>query len=265
MTLEQHVNNSGFPLQLAIANRFGSRGSEWKVLYEEHAWSHDHGNGFIDLVLEDFNKTWLMNIECKRVRDSTWIFLSDRNSTSTRRVAKLWVSKKSSDNRLIHYDWVDMPMDPECVQSSYCIVPGQDPRSRPMLERNASTVVLSTEALASEEATHLSDQYSDLRIYQNVIVTTADLKVCKLDVNQIDLSSGELGDDAEFVDVPFVRFRKQLGASVSSDTRATSERDVRRLVTTKESTVFVVNSDHFEQFVTSCELPDDVGSYVRTR
>ena len=56
MTLQKHVNNSGFPLQLAIANLVKSTHS-WNVLYEEHNWVQDNNNGFIDLVIENQYKT----------------------------------------------------------------------------------------------------------------------------------------------------------------------------------------------------------------
>jgi hypothetical protein len=92
-TLRQHVDSSGFPLQLAIARYVQNSGTGWGVLYEEHAWHNGEESGFIDLVLEDQTKTWLMNIECKRVRDSDWIFLRKSGSSPTRRNAKLWVSR----------------------------------------------------------------------------------------------------------------------------------------------------------------------------
>ena len=163
MTLQKHVNNSGFPLQLAIANLVIST-HNWNVLYEEHNWVQDNNNGFIDLVIEDQYKTWLMNIECKRVRDSKWIFLRDTNATPTRRHAKLWVSSRRDGESLNHFGWADVPMDPDTAQSSYCVVPGQDSKARPMLERIASNVVISTEARALQETKTLSSHYSTLPI-----------------------------------------------------------------------------------------------------
>ena len=261
MSLHQHVNSSGFPLQLAVANAVKTHlKSQWDVLYEEHAWSLDRETGFLDLVLEDQYKTWLMNVECKRVRDSDWIFLKDRKAQAKRRHAKLWVSHRSSKHT--HFDWVDIPMDPDSVESQYCIVPGQDAKARPMLERVAATLVTSTEALAAEEARTVADQYSDFRIYQNVIVTTAALQVCEVEVSQIDISKGEIGSNATFIEVPYVRFRKQLG-SVSSDVQPAADRhSLLRIAKDRESTVFVVNSAHFIDFVRACEPPDNLAQYV---
>ncbi len=265
MSLSSQVNKSGFPLQLALANLIKRGTTNWRVLYEEHSWTHDLGEGFIDLVIEDTYKTWLMNVECKRVRDSSWIFLRDAHALESRRHAKLWVTRKNSENELAYFGWVDVPMDPICPESSICIVPGQDARTQPMLERTASIVVRSTEALAKEEASLLSSSYSDLRIYQNVVVTTAALKVAVIDANKIDIATGVIDDTSQFIDVPFVRFRKQLRGALPGFADADYELGVREIKLEKESTVFVVNSEHFLEFVSSCELPDDLGKYVRAR
>lgn len=261
MSLKNHVNNSGFPLQLAVASLIkGTHG--WNVLYEEHNWVQDAESGFIDLVIEDQYKTWLMNIECKRVRDSEWIFLRDTTSIPTRRHAKLWVSSKDGEESLNHFGWVDVPIDPDTAQSSYCVVPGQDSKARPMLERIAANVVQSTEALALQETKTLSSHYSNLRIYQNVIITTADLYVCDTDVSDIDITTGELGDNSKFIKEPFVRFRKQVGAVDTSLKPATENYELNKIITDKESTIFIVNSAHFGDFLNVCELPDDLAQYI---
>lgn len=265
MTLRQHVNNSGFPLQLAVADYVKHSSGGWNVLYEEHAWRTNTNSGFIDLVLEDQYKTWLMNIECKRVRDADWVFLKANGSASERRHAKLWVTRIASDESLDWFDWVDVPMDPSSVESAYCVVPGQDPKSRPMLERTAATGVESTEALARQEADGLSKHYSELRIYQNVIVTTAALHVCEFDISEIDIGTGELGNNSKFRQVPYVRFRKQLGAKALGEQRASDSTMLRKIEKNKESTVFIVNSSHFGDFLGACELPDDLERFIHAR
>lgn len=264
MSLHKHVNNSGFPLQLAISNLIKQKICDWEVLYEEHAWSRETDNGFIDLVIEDQHKTWLMNIECKRVRDSQWIFLKDKSSKPTRRHAKLWVTSKDASENINNFGWVDIPMDPSSVQSSYCVVAGQDAKARPMLERIAADVVTSTEALALQESKGLSTYYSQLRIYQNVIVTTAELHVCETDVNNINITTGELGDDAKFTQVPYVRFRKQVGSIDANLKPAIDVRGLHKQIINKESTIFIVNSAHFEEFLNACELPDNIAKYINS-
>ena len=73
-----------------------------------------------------------------------------------------------------------------------------------MLERVAASVVLSTEALATKELELVSEHYSLLRIYQNVVVTTATLKVCEVDISTIDIASGEIDAGSRFANVPYV-------------------------------------------------------------
>ncbi len=77
--LEDFVNQSGFPLQIAVANTVNqsTKGNGWNALYTEHAW-HDSvtgEDGFIDLVLRNRHTGWTLVVECKRVLDSSWIFL----------------------------------------------------------------------------------------------------------------------------------------------------------------------------------------------
>jgi hypothetical protein len=64
MTLQAHVNNSGFPLQIAIAQQILASNSGWQVLYQEHYWKTDIEDGFIDLVIENSQQCCVMNIEC---------------------------------------------------------------------------------------------------------------------------------------------------------------------------------------------------------
>ena len=258
MSLHQHVNNSGFPLQLAVANLVNSDRTTWSVLYEEHAWHSDTGSGFIDLVIENQSKTWLMNIECKRVRESDWIFLLTEKAQKERLYSKPWVTWRTTENPSKLFDWIGIPLvSPSSPESAYCVVRGQDSKSRPMLERIAATVVESTEALARQEADPLIGIYSTLRIYQNVIVTTARLHVCDLDVSKIDINSGELGDNTEFRVVPYVRFRKQLGASIRNNHQVSTPADLKQTIKHRESTIFVVNSAYFKTFLDEYELPDN--------
>jgi hypothetical protein len=261
MSLQKHINNSGFPLQLAVSNLVKNT-TGWNVLYEEHHWVQEPDNGFIDLVIEDQHRTWLMNIECKRVRDAKWIFLRDIKAKATRTYSKLWISSKKEDESLNHFGWVDITMDPDSPQSSYCIIPGQSPKARPMLERMAANVVKSTEALALQETKTLSHYYSHLRIYQNVIVTTAELYVCDTNIQNIDITTGELDDKSEFNKVPFVKFRKQVGAIAAQIEPAKEMNGLKTIVTDKESTVFIVNSSNFSSFLNDCELPDNIAQFI---
>ncbi|NNF99493.1 MAG: hypothetical protein HKM93_08955 [Desulfobacteraceae bacterium] len=262
MSLIKYVNSSGFPLQLALANLVKNTDG-WSVLYEEHNWIHDEDNGFIDIVIEDTSKTWLMNIECKRVKDTKWIFLRDKSKVHRRRYTKVWVSsKKANEDSFIFFGWLDIVMEPNIPQSSYCVVPGQDAKARPMLERIAAIVVKSTEALAKQETETLSNRYSDLRIYQNVIITTAELYLCDTDVEKINITAGEIDESSEFTMVPYLRFRKQVGAEVTISNPANDINELEKITTNKESTVFIVNSAHLGEFLEECEMPEDLRDFI---
>lgn len=72
------ANDSGFPLQIAVEHQVTATtvSHGWLVRYVEHSWSNrlDGQSGSIDLVVEDRYGTTFLVIECKRVRESTWLF-----------------------------------------------------------------------------------------------------------------------------------------------------------------------------------------------
>lgn len=256
MSLNQQVNASGFPLQIAVGRVVTEELPEWSILYEEHAWSNENYSGFIDLAIEWKHRTWVMNIECKRVRDAEWIFLKDKKAPALRRHAKFWVSYYSGNGTFTQFDWADIAMNPACPESNMCVVPGQDQKASPMLERVSGGLVMSTEALAREEASLLKERYHGLRMYQNVIVTTAKLKVCEIDLATIDIISGEIDQSASFTEVPFVRFRKQLGTVSRKQNVSCGTYELRGVAKQYEDTVFVVNSGNFAEFIMACEVDD---------
>ena len=76
--LSKLVNQSGFPLQLAIDRMIQDRSVQlgWKVLHREHGWRAPDGQvGFVDLILEDQWGTSVLVVECKRVLEADWLFL----------------------------------------------------------------------------------------------------------------------------------------------------------------------------------------------
>ena len=80
------ANSSGFPLQISIANVANST-EKWSVHLEEHPWKSTDNNadGFIDLVLKELHGVQIMVVECKRVRQSSWVFMIPKVNTSLRR------------------------------------------------------------------------------------------------------------------------------------------------------------------------------------
>lgn len=145
------------PLQIGITDfvKRTERDHHCKVLYTEHSW-HDpvaDQGGFIDLIIVGVESKCIFVVECKRVLDTSWIFLTTTPITSMRRYAKLWVTKKGTHSGpLSLFGWAHVPLEPRTPESGFCVVNGQDERSRPMLERVASELISATEIFAHEDS-----------------------------------------------------------------------------------------------------------------
>lgn len=244
------VNKSGFPLQIGLSHLInaGTNSHGWRIQYSEHAWKNDvdDSSGFIDLVVENNARNMALVVECKRVQDTSWVFLNPQTQIAQRRYAKAWLSRYE-DGKITEFDWVSQPLDPASVQTEFFCVFGQDSKSIPILERVGAMLVSSTEALTLEEKLTLLSKYFPCRIYLNVIVTTAKLKVCSFEPSDISLTDGTVSA-CTFTDIPFVRFQKQFSTrfpkSLSFSVGVSSE-----IAKAKENTVFVVNADHFIKFI----------------
>jgi hypothetical protein len=255
--LKSIVNSSGFPLQIGIEHLVNETTDKhgWRVLSREHSWSNKNTNssGFIDLLLIDRFGTSLLVIECKRVLDSSWIFLVPSETVKERRQIKTWLTR-INQTQTKYFDWTDVNGDPASVESEFCVMLGQDAKSKPMLERVAGELVEATEGFAYEEHSLIGNNLDELRMYFNVIVTTAKLKVCSFPPSKITLETGML-DSANFIDVPYVRFRKQFSTNHEfKDIHA--KNGFSGVIRAKENTIFVVNALHLEDFMMKFELDD---------
>lgn len=253
----KRVNTSGFPLQTGLEfllqKNPGRR--QWRSLVSEHPWKHEESetDGFIDLVIEDIHQVGLMVIESKRVRNTEWIFLVPPGEES-RTHTNAWVSWQKNTGGPFIFDWHDIQTEPDSPEAAFCVVAGQDPKSRPMLENVASKLIDATEALAAEESQSYQihgKKFWSARIYFPTIITSAELKVCKFDPAKIDIDSGDLLD-AEFETVPFVRFRKAFSIRAS---KLLTPGNIAHVSRASERTVFVVNSSSFEAFLNQCDMP----------
>ncbi|GAB57348.1 hypothetical protein [Rheinheimera nanhaiensis] len=255
--MKGHVNSSGFPLQIAIKNRVNDTYNKhgWRTRYTEHSWRNrtTGESGFIDLVLASQNGTQFLVVECKRVKDTSWIFLVEGQDKKTRRHTKCFVLNKSGVD-MKRFEWLDLTLEPSTPQSQFCVVPGTDNRSQSLIERASAELVSATEALALEDNSLTLNDRDDLKIYFNVIVTTAKLQVCRFDPAAISLVDGTIAD-AEFEEVPYVRFRKQLNPvyEIPEVYAVAGSIDVARV---KENTVFVVNSEYISNFLEDFEIDD---------
>lgn len=254
--MKGHVNASGFPLQIGIKSLVNETTAQhgWKTIFSEHQWknSNDGSYGFIDLVIEDQHGISVMIVEAKRVLDTSWIFLIEGESINNRRHAKSFIFG-AADGETKRFDWFDLTLNPATPESEYCVIPGGDQRSKSLIERTASDLVSSTEGFALEEKA-LSSREWKLRAYFNVIVTTAKLQVCLINPKLVSIADGTI-QDASFTEVPYLRFRKQLISHFQiPDAQRFPRGGSIDIARAKESTVFVVNSLHVEEFLTQFEL-----------
>jgi len=93
--MKGHINSSGFPLQIAVKNVVDDSFDvhAWRTRYTEHSWKNpDTGeSGFIDIVLSNHLGHYNLVVECKRVKDTSWIFLIEGTEKKYRRHAKCFV------------------------------------------------------------------------------------------------------------------------------------------------------------------------------
>ena len=257
--LLQIANDSGFPLQIAVEHQVTATTAShgWRVRYIEHSWINrqDDQSGFIDLVLQDHYATTFMVVECKRVREATWLFLRSDGADMKQRHSKSWISHYSN-GVVKSFGWGDIAVDPPCHEALFCATRGQSTNDkRTMLERIGGELISATEALAIEEKDFRPSVDSSIRFYFNVIVTTADLKVAKFSPNDISLSDGTLAS-AEFEDVLFVRLRKQMSMREALLTSGDYNNN-RKVSYSKENTVFIVRADAILEFLSQFKVPDE--------
>lgn len=239
------ANSSGFPLQIRVAN-LAKSSSQWQVVLEEHPWysSETNSTGFIDIVLKHKEDQFLtLVIECKRVRQTEWVFLIPKANPDKRTHARIWDSSQE------HFDWRTWQVEPPSYESQYCAIPGQEQGRRTMIERTASELIESIEALALQDKKIIESrvrQPGDLNLVCiPLIVTTAKLVVSFFEPESISLEDGSLPSGARFEIAPSVRFRKSLTARFPiippPNLKEVHEKTVR--------TVFIVNSEHFLDFI----------------
>lgn len=250
--LAKFVNGSGFPLQIAVERAVHQTSSKWTVLHREHAWLHANGqSGFADLIIAN-DHNCVMTIECKRVQESDWIFITEDNPEET-------VSSRIFINNTIghghgqeHHGYFDLQSSPLSFESDFCVIAGQDAKSRPLLERIASEVCAASEAVAQEEWPHANARSYGFRCYVGVVVTTARLSVSAINPAEVSLADGQ-AENQTITEVPWIRFRKQL----SHDLAVPPENldwSFNGISKAKEKLTFIVNSGHLVRFLDEWKL-----------
>jgi hypothetical protein len=248
------ANSSGFPLQIRIANIAEST-KVWGVFLEEHPWKSDvtGSEGFIDLVL--IKNRVAMVIECKRVRETKWVFLipnSPNPEPSQHYRARPWESLYS-DGKWSKFGWSNQEALPSSYESQFCAIPGTGQGRKTLLERTSAELIEATEALALQENEHVTGGHLSHRIYIPIIVTTAELVISSFEPGSISLRDGCLPQDSDFENVPFVRFSKTLTTQYGISHRGNIQ-DTHELA---KRTVFIVNAENFEQFLVDWKFRRD--------
>ena len=246
------VNASGFLLQLRLEDEIRKTHREhgWEVAAREHRWidAESESEGYIDILLR--NNLVYMALECKRVLDTSWVFLLPDPSLENSRHARILWTNQSPDHDPVS-GWSEFAPTPGSPEAAFCVVRGQSPGNKPMLERLCGVVLQSLEGLA-QEGLHLQTYQHDetIRVYVPVIVTTAQLEICRFDPNDVDIQNGQL-PDAQFETVPFIRFRKGLSTSISGKKSPLNFEEANQ---DKERTVFVIQAGELVAFLKEWEL-----------
>lgn len=237
------VNASGFMLQMAVEHAVETSQNSHGFAIEgrEHPWHHAELSGFIDLIFG--RGTIRLVCECKRSRDANWVFLVEHNDPEASRARLRWIHSRKSQ-RLS--GWDDFPLTTRSPEALFCVVRGQGENDTPLLERVASRLIMSVEALSDEEERlrDAAEERDSSRVYIPMIVTTAQLWVYRYRPDAIDLSNGMV-DSGQAEEVPCVRFRKAFttSADVSPSTQGEMPyQRFRRISREQERTVLVVNS-----------------------
>lgn len=254
----QGVNSSGYLFQLRIEHevKVSQLNHHWQVLATEHRWTDKESNesGFIDLVLN--YEALRIVIECKRVQDTSLLFLNP-SRIGMNNFAYLYWCHSQKEKRYIA-DWDQFDFSQSFPRSEFCI---QYPKEKMQLESVASGLLRSIESLARQEGRINQPENGQNYVYIPMIVTSAPLYLCKFDIAKVELTDGMLKDGSQtFEQVPFVAFQKGLNTGPANENRARLRRKLGRdpglqLLNKKlVQTVFVVDVSYLITFLREMEL-----------
>lgn len=251
--LNKLVNTSGFPFQLAVEHivRQTHSAHGWTPIVREHPWKdpEDEDNGYIDLMLE--KNHWQAVLECKRSQDAKWIFLLPKGEPTTGNTFRTnWIA--APKGHLVRVGIQEFALKPSLPESQFCVVRGSGEQGPTLLERLASTLMASIEALIAHEATVRTASRDFAHMYVPIIVTNASLYTCVFNPGAISLKSGRIDvDQAEYSEVPFVSFRKTLRHPSEA---AAPPRNLPGENRTGQRCILIVNSEYLTSFLKDIEI-----------
>jgi hypothetical protein len=237
--LRKQVNDTGFPLQLAVEHEVRTTSAQWKIVARELYWSQNSRSGYADLVI--FRDPIFFVIECKRRSAGHWAFLTDKEllRSSLRAVVAdregLFISDYGT-------------FDPSTPQADFCAVAGAKNDDRRSLERIASELVVATEAIAGMHAERAKvTQGLEPCVFIPMIVTVPTPAFISVSPEMISIEDGTIPSGASFEPARFVRFRKPLAQL--GDEIPISAASLEDIAENTERTVMVVHAPHLASFL----------------
>lgn len=262
--LKKHLDASGFPLQLAVQHQVLESGKRsehsWTVATREHPWENVESGeaGFIDLVLKD--GPLRMVIECKRPRDSSWIFLcpiAHGEPAQADAVRLKWV--QSVPGQGVQHGWGDMRVVPTSPSSEFAIAPVVRQDGVSTLDAACRTLISSTDGLVNDELSTMEGSRDGIILYIPAIVTTASLMTCAFAPEFTPLRSGKV-DDAEFSEVDWIRYRKSFATTRSS---CEVPKGLKESKTDRDRTVLVIQAASLVNLLGELKIMDKTSPFQR--
>ncbi len=252
---DKTVNESGFPLQVGIRHLIEqSVGIGWKVAASEFPWHDDltEDEKFVDLVLSSQDQTTTLVVECKRARQTEWIFLREQGKKSRRKMSGLVTIVRDGETE--PWGWESIAATPESPLSEFCIVRKSGQKSQELIEATAAQVMRAADAISGIELNYLRSQEGTFcRLYFPAIVTTARLFICDYSMADFSIASGEFGK-SEYSEVPMVRFHKPF----SSGNLDAWNKPLAEATDLAGTTVLIINAAHLLATLADWEVGESV-------
>ena len=237
----QSLRASGFAFQTAIREEI-RRHEGWNVHASEYPWLDGmNRDSFLDIVA--VKGRFILAIECKKTGSEIFTFLLPLGGPSTgpvddfRGVQVQFFREQVRVN--LHYETWNI--QPRSCSSEFCVVgsrkSGKD-QGR-LLEKDASVLVLATDAFAKDTREHSKLADEELpRVVLPVIVTNAEIYTARYEPTKVSLETGEFKEEPEDLEsAHWVRFYKSFTADKVG-----------------HRSVFVVNATSFGDFLGKLEI-----------
>lgn len=240
------VNKTGYPLQLAVSDALKRSSARLQVVAEEHRWvTPDEGaEGFADIILrtdlDHFPAALVLVLECKRRAPQKgalqFLVASDEGSDDLATVA---FAEQGQDWGF----WQETSIGPVCPRALFSLGRDENPSGRREVEVAGKELTPAAYAIACETARDFTGRYGVIVV--PVLVTTAELQVCRFRPQDLHLRDGLL-TDAAYEPVPIVKVHRSFGGPGHY---RTGGRPFVIRSTQARRTLFVVNAAAVVDFV----------------